>query len=51
MVGFFKGTATAMVTPFAPDGGINFGAFAKMIEYQIANGTDALLAGAHAVCG
>ena len=43
MVGFFKGTATAMVTPFAPDGGINFGAFAKMIEYQIANGTDALL--------
>ncbi len=43
MVGFFKGTATAMVTPFAPDGGINFGAFAKMIEYQLANGTDALL--------
>ena len=43
MVGFFKGTATAMVTPFAPDGGINFGAFAKMIEYQRANGTDALL--------
>ena len=43
MVGFFKGTATAMVTPFAPDGGVNFGAFAKMIEYQLANGTDALL--------
>ena len=43
MVGFFKGTATAMVTPFAPYGGVNFGAFAKMIEYQLANGTDALL--------
>ena len=43
MVGFFKGTATAMVTPFAADGSINFEAFAKMIEYQIENGTDMLL--------
>ena len=42
MVGFFKGTATAMITPFK-DGGINFEAFARMIEYQIENGTDMLL--------
>lgn len=42
MVGFFKGTATAMVTPFK-DGEVNFEAFGKMIEYQIANGTDMLL--------
>ena len=43
MVGFFNGTATAMITPFKKDGSINFDAFAKMIEYQIENGTDMLL--------
>lgn len=42
MKGFFKGTATAMITPFNKDG-VNFAAFGKMIEYQIANGTDALV--------
>lgn len=42
MVGFFKGTATAMITPFK-DGEVNFDAFARMIEYQIENGTDLLL--------
>ncbi len=31
-----------MITPFK-DGGINFEAFARMIEYQIENGTDMLL--------
>ena len=43
MKGFFKGTATAMITPFYKDGGVNFEAFGKMIEYQIAGGTDALV--------
>ncbi len=43
MTGFFKGSATAMITPFSADGGINFDAFGRMIEYQIANGTDALV--------
>ena len=43
MKGFFKGTATAMITPFYKDGGVNFDSFGKMIEYQIANGTDALV--------
>ena len=43
MKGFFKGTATAMITPFYDNGGVNFEAFGKMIEYQIENGTDALV--------
>lgn len=43
MKNFFNGTATAMITPFYKDGGVNFDAFGKMIEYQIAGGTDALV--------
>ncbi len=43
MKGFFNGTATAMITPFFNDGGVNFEAFGKMIDYQIENGTDALV--------
>ena len=43
MKGFFKGTATAMITPFYTDGGVNFEAFGRMIDYQIENGTDALV--------
>ena len=42
MVGFFRGTMTAMITPFNGQG-VNFDAFGRMIEYQIAGGTDALL--------
>ena len=43
MTGFFSGLGTAMITPFKQDGSINFESFGKMIEYQIANGTDMLL--------
>ncbi len=43
MKGFFKGTATAMITPFYDNGGVNFEAFGRMIDYQIENGTDALV--------
>lgn len=43
MRGFFNGTATAMITPFFADGGVNFEAFGKMIDYQIENGTDVLV--------
>lgn len=43
MKGFFKGTATAMITPFYTGGGVNFDAFGRMIDYQIENGTDALV--------
>lgn len=35
----FKGAAAALVTPFAPDGGINFEKLEELIEFQIANGT------------
>lgn len=43
MTGFFNGTATAMITPFYTDGGVNYESFGKMIEYQIAGGTDVLV--------
>lgn len=43
MTGFLKGTATAMITPFRADGGVDFGSFGDMIEYQIAGGTDMLV--------
>lgn len=43
MTGFLKGTATAMITPFRTDGGVDFGSFGDMIEYQIAGGTDMLV--------
>jgi len=39
----FCGTATAMVTPFYDDGGVNLEALGKAIEYQISGGTDALV--------
>ncbi len=42
MLNFLNGTATAMITPFTRDG-INFDAFGKMIDFQIQNGTDALV--------
>lgn len=43
MKGFLSGTATAMITPFGTDGGINFNAFEHMIEKQISGGTDMLV--------
>ena len=43
MLNFFNGTATAMITPFGKDGGINFSAFGRMIDFQIENGTDVLV--------
>ena len=42
MTGFLTGTATAMVTPFT-ESGVDFNAFSRMIEYQIAGGTDTLV--------
>lgn len=42
MTGFFKGIATAMITPF-DEKGVNLNEFGKMIEYQIEGGTDALV--------
>ena len=42
----FKGAGVALVTPFHRDGSVNYERFAELLEYQIANGTDAII-----VCG
>ena len=42
MIGFFRGIATAMITPFN-ENGVNLDEFGKMIEYQINGGTAALV--------
>lgn len=44
----FKGTATAIITPFHDDAeqSVNYDAFADFIDYQIASGIDAIV-----VCG
>jgi len=42
----FKGAGVAIVTPFKDNGDVNFDKFAEQIEYQIKNGTDAII-----VCG
>ncbi|MBE7094115.1 MAG: 4-hydroxy-tetrahydrodipicolinate synthase, partial [Clostridiales bacterium] len=42
MKGFFKGSATALITPF-DEKGINFNALGELIEHQIAGGTDAIV--------
>ena len=42
----FKGAGVAIATPFNQDGSVNYDEFARLIEYQIANDTDAII-----VCG
>jgi 4-hydroxy-tetrahydrodipicolinate synthase len=42
----FQGAAVAIVTPFNPDGTINFEVLSQLIEFQIKNETDAIV-----VCG
>ena len=42
MKGFFKGSATALITPF-DENGVNYEVFGELIEYQIENGTDAIV--------
>ena len=42
MKGFFKGSATALITPFN-ENGVNFDTLGKLIEHQIAGGTDAIV--------
>ncbi|MBE5851913.1 MAG: 4-hydroxy-tetrahydrodipicolinate synthase [Lachnospiraceae bacterium] len=39
----FTGAGVAIVTPFHQDGSINFEEFGKLIEFQIANNTDAII--------
>ena len=40
----FTGAAVALVTPFLEDGGVNYKKLEELIEYQIANSTDAIVA-------
>ncbi len=42
----FTGAATALVTPFDEKGGVDYPAFAKLIDFQINGGIDALV-----ICG
>lgn len=42
----FRGAGVAIVTPMYDNGAVNFDEFEKLIEFQIANGTDAII-----VCG
>lgn len=42
----FKGAGVAVVTPMHADGGVNYEKFTELIEFQIKNGTDAII-----VCG
>ena len=42
MKGFFKGSATALITPFT-ETGVNYDVLAELIEHQIAGGTDAIV--------
>lgn len=42
----FTGAGVAIVTPMNADGSVNYESFRKLIEFQIANGTDAII-----VCG
>jgi len=39
----FKGTVTAMVTPFGADGGVDFGALRALVERQVAGGVEGLV--------
>ena len=42
----FTGAAVAIITPFTEDNKINYPKLGELIEYQIANGTDAVV-----ICG
>lgn len=42
----FKGSGVAIVTPFTEDGSVNYDDLGKLLEFQIENGTDAII-----ICG
>lgn len=42
----FKGAGVAIITPFNEDGSVNYDKLGEIIEYQIANSTDAII-----ICG
>ena len=42
----FTGSGVALVTPMHPDGNINYGKIEELVDWHVANGTDALI-----ICG
>ena len=42
----FTGAGVAIITPFKANGAVNYDEFGRIIDYQIAHGTDAII-----VCG
>ena len=40
----FRGSGVAIVTPFNADGSVNFEEYKKLIDFQLDNGTDAIVA-------
>lgn len=40
----FKGSAVALITPFDENGNVNFEKIKELVEFQIENGTDAIVA-------
>ncbi|MBC8146270.1 MAG: 4-hydroxy-tetrahydrodipicolinate synthase [bacterium] len=44
MTRLFRGTGTALATPFHQDGSIDFDSFGRLIDFQIDNGIEALIA-------
>jgi 4-hydroxy-tetrahydrodipicolinate synthase len=40
----FRGTGTALATPFAADGSIDFESYGRLIDYQVDNGVEAVIA-------
>ena len=39
----FKGTGVALVTPFREEGGVDYNALQKLVEFQIDNGVNYLV--------
>ena len=40
----FTGSGVALITPMHPDGSVNYPVLEELLEFQIANGTDAIIA-------
>ncbi len=40
----FTGSGVALITPMHPDGSVNYEELGRLLEFQIANGTDAIIA-------
>ena len=41
----FKGSIPALVTPMRPDGALDLGAWDRLVDFQLAEGSDALVVG------